>query len=515
MLPRKQIQGAEARVGPPAPGSAGSSLRSILALTGQSAAYGIGVLGSQFVSYLTFPVLTHAMQRDEYGAVSVIAALYAFLNTLTFAGLPAATFRFYSEGVDDEDRRRTLGSAQLLSFLFAAVPAIAVLLFGESVSLSLLGSARFAPALQFAACFLVVDSMNFFGDIILRIQVRPLASSLLSILAIACEAGTALLLVTVFRMGASGYWLGFLIGGMVALGAMIWMVRKALVFGISRERAAELLAFGIPLIPTAISMTALRLADRYLIGSMAGLDQVAIYDVGYKVGALVSLVIGPFRAAWQPFAFSMAQKPEAPKLYRDVLSYLAAGCTFLVLGIVAFRRELVQLVAPASYAGAADIVPWVAAAQLFVASYVVLSIGPMITKRTRDLAWAAVSAGILNVLLNFLLIPRIGILGAALATSAAYLVLVILTYFISKRSFPIPIDWRRMGLLLLASIFVLLLLATVERLQASAWLQLAAKSAALLAFPSLTMLLGIVTPTQVRAALKIVKEVLLARSRRR
>lgn len=476
--------------------SMNASARSILSLSWQSVAYGLGVVGSRIIVYLMLPVLTRYMSRVDYGAVSVITALYAFLNTLTNAGLPSATFRFYNDNSDKESQRLTLGASQFLFFCYAAIPAAVIIIFPDAISASLLGSADYALALQFAAAFLVADSMNFFGTIILRIQVRPLMASVQGIVLVACETGMAIFFVVFRHMGVAGYWLGFLIGEIIGLAFTVWLVRKSLVFQIAWAKVWDLTKFGIPLIPASLSMTALRLADRYIIGSIAGLASVAVYDVGYKLGSLVTpLIITPFQAAWPPFAFSIAHKPDAPRIYRNVLTYLAAGCSFVILGITAFRVALVHIVAPVSYADANQVLGWVAASQLFLAVFLVLSLGPMLANRTSRLLWPSVSAAGLNVLLDFLLVPMIGILGAAIATFVSYLVLAVFTYFVGRRSFEIPVDWNRLGRLLLVDGAIVLAILAAENVS-SVPLQFMLKIMALIAFPVLLLLVGFVSPAQ-------------------
>ena len=207
-----------------------------------------------------------------------------------------------------------------------------------------------------------------------------------------------------------------------------------------------------------------------------------------------------------PFAFSIAQKPEAPRVYRDVLSYLMAGCAFLVLGAIVFRSELLQLMAPDSYAGSATVVGWVAVSQLFLAAYAVFSIGPMIVKRTRDLAWAAVLAGGLNVLMNILLIPPMGILGAAVSTFASYLVLILATYFIGQHCYPISVDWARLLKLSIVSGIVVFAIFTAEEFGTTGWMQFLIKIGGLGFFPILLLLTGFVKPAQGRALLNTVRD---------
>ena len=479
------------------------SLHAILSLSWQSVAYGVGILGSQLIVYLMLPFLTRYMSREEYGVVTVLTALYAFLNTLTNAGLPAATYRFYNDSHNEQDRKLTIGGSQFLFFIFAAIPAACILILPGVTSILLLGSAQYAVVLQVVACFLIVDTLNTFGTILLRIDVRALVSSIHSIILIACKTGLALLFVIRLDMGVLGYWLGFLIGEFIGLIIMVWLVRKKIVFNISWNRVWDLLRFGLPLLPATLSTTMLKLADRYIIGALAGLDQVAVYDVGYKVGSIVLILIMPFRAAWTPFSFSIAKKPEASRIYRDVLTYLIAGCSILILGVYAFRYQLIRIMAPLTYRGAADIVGWVAVSQLFFTIYLVFSVGPMIKNKTHHLAWIAMVASGVNLLLNFVLIPSMGILGAAVATFVGYGLLGILTYFTARRSFDMQIDWHRMRQLGVAILVVTLVILVAEQLKLDTSMEIGIKVIALLSFPVLLLLTKFVNPTQGKELLEM------------
>ncbi len=480
--------------------------RAILSLSWQSAAYGVGVLGSQLIVIILVPFLTRYMPREEYGVVSILTSLYVFLNVLTNAGLPSAVFRFYNDAEDEKDRRLTLGASQFLFFLFAALPAICILLFPRVISVFLLDSDQYAPVLQLLAGFLIVDSMNTFGNIILRIEVRPLVASLHNIFLIACKTGLALLFVIRHDMGVFGYWLGQLSGEFAGFVVMIWLVRKHIVFQISWHRLWDLTKFGFPLIPASLSMTALRLADRYIIGFLQGLDQVAIYDVGYKVGSMaILLLLGPFRIAWNPFAFSIAKKTEAPQIYRNVLNYLMAVCLFLALGVFAFRTQIMGIMAPASYGSASSLVGWVAASQLFLAAYWVFAIGPMHGKKTHQLAWIALASGGTNVLLNFILIPLIGILGAAIATFVSYTILASFTYQAGKRLIGLRLDWLRLGKLVLVAGSILLVILTAEYSAIKLWLEISIKTAGMASFPVLLLLVKFIDPAQLKEVIGLIR----------
>jgi len=477
---------------------ASRTARSLISLSWQSTAYGLGTLGRQAVVYLALPLFTNHMPQEEFGVVSVTAAFLAFVNTLSNAGLPAATFRLYNDTQDVKTRRLTLGSSQTLIGGYALLTALVMLLAVDPLARFLLGTSSYAHIIRVVAVLLLVESLINYGNILLRIQVRPLATSIQSVLQIVVQLGLAVLLVRRYDLGALGYWLGYLAGALVGLALMLWLVRDALVFRVSREHMKGMIVYGLPLIPAALALWALRLVDRGVVVSLAGLDEVAVYEVGYKIGMLVALVVGPFRAAWPQFAFSTMHSPHASRIYRDTLTYVAAGCTFIALGVIAFRVDLVQIMAPSTYIRAVDVVPWVALSQVAWGMYPVLAVGLNIAKRTPYITAATVFAAAVNIILNVLLIPVIGIQGAAIATLLGYTALAGGVYIMAQRFYAFPIDWSRLGKLALASGLTVLLVSQLGGLDLSLWGGRAVRSVGLLLFPILLLVTGFVTQKQCR-----------------
>ncbi len=326
--------------------------------------------------------------------------------------------------------------------------------------------------------------------------------------------GSALILVYFYNLGATGYLGGLLLGEVVGLLLLGFLTRSIISLQVSKNSMATLLRYGLPLLPAALSMWALRLADRALIGAYTGLEQLAIYEIGYKMGLLVSLAIAPFSAAWPPFAFSVMRKPNAQNIYRDALTYLVILSLFVALGIMAFKTVILDLLAPTSYGPALKVVGWVIMAQVFAAGYLVLSIGPKISKRTGDLTIVAVIAAVVNLLLNLVWIPRMGIQGAAIATTIGYGLLAVGSYIIGQRSYSFPLDWRRLYKIGLAAGISYLLIIALEQLGISNWIDYIKMGLAWLSFPSLCLLFRVVTITQILTLWGSISESFLSRMSR-
>jgi O-antigen/teichoic acid export membrane protein len=305
--------------------------------------------------------------------------------------------------------------------------------------------------------------------------------------------------------------MGYLLGSSIAMIVMIWLVRDTISFRFQKKDLKNLVAFGLPLIPSTAAMVILRLSDRYIISALAGLEQVAVYDIGYKVGTLLTLLIGPFRNAWSPFAFSIAQKPEAPKIFRDVLAYVVAVSALFAIGLMAFRREIIFILAPSTYESAIAVVGWVAFAHIFIAAHPIISSSMVTQKKGGHLSWIATLAAAVNIALNFILIPAIGIIGAAIATFVGYAILSLLSYIVGRRWFDMQINWLRMGRIALAALPVVVGIRLVESADLSMWLAVTLKSVLLLAFPLLLLAVRFITMNQIQEMVTLLKSIMSRR----
>ena len=475
----------------------GRHSHSLLDLSWQSVGYGVGTFGRQLVFYLALPLFTRLVPQEEYGVVAVVTALLSFINTLSNGGIPGATFRFYNDTSDDRERLRVLGSAQLLIIGYALIAALGLWFGAVPLSRTLLGGPHRVGLVRVVALLLFVQSIVNHGSTLLRLHVRPLANSLQAVCQIALQLGVALVLVAKYDMGVTGYWLGHLLGSCLGLALMAWLVRGAVTFRTTFAKVAEMAAYGLPLVPGTVSLWALRLCDRALVAKFAGLSDAAIYEVGYKVGMLVALAVGPLRAAWPQFAFSTMRDPGATRVYRNSLTFVAAGASFIALAAIIFREELTGALAPDTYAGAADVVPWVAAAQIAWAVYPVLSVGLKIAKRTALVSSIVVLAAVANIGANLLLLPVLGIRGAAIATLLGYGILAILTHLASRRCIPDAVDWVRLGGVGLSFGAIVLVSTLVDRLPPGIAVA-AARSALLLSFPAMLVLTRVLSVQQCR-----------------
>jgi len=197
-------------------------------------------------------------------------------------------------------------------------------------------------------------------------------------------------------------------------------------------------------------MVILTVIDRFIIKDLLGDEAAGIYGAGYKLGMFMSLVITAFRYAWYPFYLSTAAtESNAKQIFSKIFTYFVFVCLSIFLLISFFIKELVQMrifgytIFGEEYWPSIVIVPTILASYIFYGLYLNFQIGIYLTNKTKNLAIITIISALINIILNYLLIPYMGISGAALTTLVSYGFMAITIYFISNKLYNIHYEWKR------------------------------------------------------------------------
>jgi O-antigen/teichoic acid export membrane protein len=219
-----------------------------------------------------------------------------------------------------------------------------------------------------------------------------------------------------------------------------------------------MLKYGLPLVPAGLASMLLSVSDRYILQGLVSPSDLGIYSLGYRLGMIVQvLIIGPFTIAWGPFLWAVSSQNEAKAIYASVLKYFLAISLFVSLTVSLFAKEIVNLIAVPEYLNAFKIVPYVTISYVFYGLYYVFSPGINLQSKTKYLPFIVGASALINIVLNYQLIPVYGIMGAAASTSIAYLLLPIGTYFASRRYYPISYNWvqvSKIGLIYILCLWI-------------------------------------------------------------
>jgi O-antigen/teichoic acid export membrane protein len=305
-------------------------------------------------------------------------------------------------------------------------------------------------------------------------------------------------LVVFLDEGARGYVLGNYAASTVVL-ACLWSF--ALRHRVSlRPRGGPgalgpLLRFGGPTVPADATVFALNVIDRAYLLRADSPAAAGLYSVSVKLATVVIVAVRGFQLAWPPLAYSIADESEAGRVYAVVTTAYVLATGFVVAGLTLLGRWVVRLLAGAEFFAAHEAISWVALGWGLYGLFLVFVTIAGRAKVTARVFPAAAAGLAVNVVALVALVGPLGIAGAGIALCAAYVVMLVVVYLLTRRAFAVPFEWRR-----LATIVVILAGVSVAgelALPTAGPGGFAARALALAAIPVLLVLARVVTVRQV------------------
>ena len=227
-----------------------------------------------------------------------------------------------------------------------------------------------------------------------------------------------------------------------------------------------MLIYALPLLVAGfagmINETMDRIFLKYLVpGKAEALTQLGIYGACYKVSILMTLFIQTFRYAAEPFFFSHAEKDDAKKTYSIVMNYFVITCSVIFLGVMLYMN-FVKYFIGAEYRSGLRVVPILLMANLCLGIFYNLAIWYKLTSKTLWGAYLALIGAGITLLLNFILIPRMGYMGAAWATLACYASMMVISYLAGQKFYRVEYDLRKFFIYIISALVIYFLSLKIQ-----------------------------------------------------
>ena len=408
-----------------------------------SAIYGLGGLVSRILAVLLLPLYTRYLSTSDYGEVETLIALSTVIGIVLRMGIHSAFFRFYFDSHDPAARLRVVRTSFWFTMGMATVGMAVGLLFAAPISDALFGSSDDSN-LVMAAFVGLWAGMNYEQlTSLFRVEERSTAFVTASLTNIFLTIGATLLLVVALDAGPIGVIVGNFTGTLIVYVVLVAYRREQLGLEFDRGLLREMNRFGIPLVPTALFLWVTNFSDRLFLVKLSGTHEVGLYSVGVRIASALVLLLTAFRLAWPAFAYSIEDEREARRAYAFVLTYLVALTTWVATGLALLSPWIVEWIAAPAYEESSRVVGPLAFSTVAFAGYIVVAIGVGRAKRTQFNWVVTGAAAAVNIGLNLLLIPPYGMMGAAIATVAAYSTMFVGMVWWSQRIYPVPYQWRR------------------------------------------------------------------------
>ena len=445
-------------------------MNEIRKLAGQTVVYGFGTVVPRFLNYaLLTPFYTYIFTREQYGVVTELYAWMVLALVVLTYGMETTYFRFAGKKAP---ATTVYGTALVSVFTTSAFFVLAVSLFIHPVS-AFLGYGTHPEYIRMFAWIVAIDAFAAIPFAYLRGHNKPATFSVLKIINVVVTIITVFFFLrTAPRLAARGstwilriydpeFQVGYvfvanLIGSAVTLLLLLpFIIRIKPAFDGSLLK--KMLSYTWPLLIGGMAGSLNEVLDkillRRLIGGPEGLATVGLYGAGFKVGVLMSLFIQMYRFAAEPFFFEKAGRGDAKETYAVTMKFFVITGLILFLGINLYIEALQIIIGPV-FRESLIVVPIISMAYLLLGIFINQSIWYKVDDKTIYGAWITILGAAVTIAVNLLFVPAYGYIAAAWAHVACYLSMVIVSYIIGQKYYPIKYETGKILLYILLAVIL-------------------------------------------------------------
>jgi O-antigen/teichoic acid export membrane protein len=408
-------------------------------------AYTAASVASKVLAVLLLPLYTRYLTTADYGQAELLFSTVVAASIVIRLGLIEALLRFYYLPGERGDRVIATGFGAL--FWTTTVAALVALPFASQIGDVISGDPLDPGLVRIAIGGLWVLTLYEYMVTLFRLDERAKAYFAFTIGNVLLAIGLTVIFVVGLDQGAEGLLLGSYLAGLPFLLWLIWAERRRLSLRFENELLRRMVDFGLPTMPAEISIYSLAFIDRLIISRALGLAELGLYALAFKFSQAIQVVVRGFQLAWPPLAYSIQDDEDARRAYAVVVTAFTALCGLIVVGMWLEARWIVRLLAAPEFFDSYEAIGPLALGAALYGIYLALVVILGRTGKTKYNFPVTIVATIANVVLNLILVPSMGIVGAGVALIASYLIVIVLIYGVSRRIFPIPWQWGRLAVI--------------------------------------------------------------------
>ncbi|MCB9363901.1 MAG: polysaccharide biosynthesis protein [Flavobacteriales bacterium] len=442
-------------------------------LASQTAVYGLTTIIGRLMTWFLVPIYIGAAKfsTDQYGIITEMYSYVAFLVVFLTYGMETAYFRFSTQ--KDEDKQQVYStivySLLATSFIFIA----GAFLFNQSIADWL----KYPNNKEFVTWFAIIVGLDAVSSIPmarLRAENKATKFVIVNFANIIVFVGLNLFFLAYCRpMYASGKtnWLietfynphigvGYVfISNLIASATKFALLLPEMIYvkyGFEITLLKKMFIYALPLLIFGLAGIVNETIDRIMLkrmlfdilGEKETLSQIGIYGACYKVSIIITLFIQAFRYAAEPFFFAQEKEKNAKQTYSKVMTYFVIVCATIFLGVMLFIDTVKYFIPNEAFWEGLHVVPILMLANICLGIYYNQSIWYKLSGKTKYGAYIGIFGALITILLNFVWIPVYGYVGSAWATLICYFSMMLLSFILSRKHYPIKYDLPKVFLYL-------------------------------------------------------------------
>jgi O-antigen/teichoic acid export membrane protein len=467
-------------------------LKILKSATKNSLIYGMGNLSIKLVGLVLIPIYTNTdyLSVSEFGALGLLDISSQFLSAVLGFSLTQGLTRWYWDPKYSGKQKTIFFTALVFVSILCTFTFLATLLQARNISQLLFSTEDYSYVVVMVVLSSLLQVVIYMIQSLMKLQEKPVFYSITNVIKLLFTLLFTIYFVLSLKRKLDGIYEAQVIGSVIFLLVTIPYLWKNISFRFEKNILVELLRYCYPLMLASVSGILLASQDRYVLNYLSNLDSVAIYTLSYRISNTIKIiVVTSVQMAISPILFKMLDDPNNKRFYSKYMTYFTFGVMIFVLALNLFGYEILKIFTH-------DMQYWKAYKLLPILNYGVLFgmmrdtslLGLQITKKTKIIGTLIFFIALLNLGLNFLLIPRWSYYGSSAATLVSEFIFFILVYAIAQKAYTIPYEAKKLMLMIAVSLVLLALSYPVNGF--NVYLRISLKLGMILSFPFILMLFG-------------------------
>lgn len=396
--------------------------------------YGFGGIISKIIPVIMVPIITRMMPNTEYYGLSDLSnTLISIAAVVAILGMYDGLFRMFFEKDDFEYQVKTCSTALFFSLSTSFVVAIIMLLFRTVIAKSFFESEKYTYLVIIAAFTIMFGATNQIVAAPTRMQNKRAIYLIINCLSPVVSYSIAIILL-LKKYYTTALPIAALITGIAI--ELVYLVINRKWFKLSsfdKESLKKMLFIGLPLVPNFLIYWIFNSCDKIMITNSLGVGFAGVYSIGSKLGHCSQLIYTAFAGGWSYFVFS-TMKDDNQIQYNSKLFEVLAAISFTTSALICVvAKPLYIILFPGEYLEGFVVAPYLFLCPLLLMLFQIAASQFTVIKKTWYNTIVLFLGSVINIILNYILIPLVGIEGAAIATLCGYIVSLCICLIILKK----------------------------------------------------------------------------------
>lgn len=402
-------------------------------IVANSAMYSLTTLLQKGAAFFLLPLYTAFLTPEDYGIVSVVTSVSSFMAVLIMMALNGAATRFHYRNTDEAYRKVLWGTITTIVVISSLGWGAVFYTFHKYLVDPFIGEVEFYPYVVIGLANTIITPLYLLFQASLQARQEALHYSINTLSNFFVHVGLAVLFIAVFKMGALGMLLANVSTALIFFVYVLIMYVPKIKMGIDKQIAKEAFGYSLPLLPHQISMWSAGTIDRLFLNGYKGKAATGVYSVGQQFGNVVGTIAYSVNQAFVPWFYQMVEKgKEGWRKIEQMGLVSVIGYSLIAFTISLFAPEILRVMVSEGFRDAWKIMPLLNFAFVYHGVYFFF-INILFIKNTGQVFFVTLSAMVIDVVLNILLVPIWGVWGCSVAFFVTYLSRSIVALVLSRR----------------------------------------------------------------------------------